>query len=126
MGLDCYWNKPNEKKSAPLDFEPPLCFEDHHDWQIRRDGWAMFRGKVFDTVVQQITGQTLYVEWMPPSTVQGVARKLEEYVAAPWKLPPSEDMDPTGWEFWTIQEIAEIARMFRAYGDAGYGLFGSW
>jgi len=31
MGLDNYWVKPGESKSAPLDFDPPLCIEDDHD-----------------------------------------------------------------------------------------------
>ena len=126
MGLDCYWLKPNEKKSAPLHFEPGLCFENEHDEALRRNGSAMFRGKTFETIVRQITGESLYVDWMSPRKVRAVAKKLEKYVAKPWPLPPSVAEMAAGWELWTPEQIADIARMFRAYGEAGYGLAGSW
>src|SRR5271157_2018446 len=62
MGLDCHWIKPKEIKSQPLDFDPPLCFEDDDDFKERRDGWAFFAGaRGFEHAIEEITGFSLRV-----------------------------------------------------------------
>jgi hypothetical protein len=126
MGLDNYWVKPGESKSMPLDFDPPLCIEDEYDRKSRRDGWAHFRGGPCHLVIQQITGISLYSDWLDNATVRKMAERLEAYGAKPWQLPPTTALDPGGREFWSKERLRDIARLFRAYADAGYGLHGSW
>lgn len=124
MGLDCYWTKPGERKSAPLDFDPPLCFEDEHDRQYRREGWAHFRGRTFEDAIEQITGVSLRA-CLDSATVRRIAHTLDRFAAQPWPLPPSENWQ-LGWEAFTADHYRDIARMFRAYADADYELIGSY
>jgi hypothetical protein len=126
MGLDNYWVKPGESKSKALDFDPPLCFEDDHDRQSRRDGWAHFRGGACHFVIEQITGISLYSGCLDNATVRAMAERLEAYVAKPWPLQPTPDLDRAGWEFQSQERLRDLAHLFRAYGDAGYELHGSW
>jgi len=126
MGLDNYWRKPGERQSKPLDFDPPLCFEDDHDRQDRRDGWAQLRGRACHHVIEQITGISLYSHWLDNAAVRAMAEKLEAYAAKPWPLPPTPHHDSSGWEFHSPERLHDLARLFRAYADAGYCLSGSW
>ena len=126
MGLDCYWAKPGERKSNPLDFDPPLCIEDDHDRQSRREGWAHFRGRACHFAIEQITGVSLYSRGLDNATVRAMAERLEAYAAKPWPLPPTPDLDLAGWEFQSKERLGDLARLFRAYADAGYELHGSW
>jgi len=124
MGLDCYWTKPNESKSQPLDFDPPLCIEDEHDRRQRRKGWAHFRGRTFEDAIQQITGVSLRA-YLDNATVGKIAERLEAFAVEPWPLPPSEIL-AIGWEAFSSDEYRDLARLFRTYAAAGYELRGSW
>jgi hypothetical protein len=140
MGLDCYWAKPGESKSQPLDFDPPLCFEDEYDHQERREGWAFCAGsRQYQHAIRQITGISLRVSTRPrllfwrsndgtsvltSRAVLQIAERLEAFAEKPWPLPSSEMR--RGWEAFSAKEYRDIARMFRAYGEAGYQLIGSF
>jgi len=143
MGLDCHWIKPKEIKSQPLDFDPPLCFEDDDDFKERRDGWAFFAGaRGFEHAIEEITGFSLrvsttwryrlfpwrshyrYSSCLTSRSVLQIAERLERYAANPWPLPPSQHR--RGHHYWDAEVYRDIARMFRAYGEAGYNLCGDW
>jgi len=109
MGLDCYWTKPGESKSTPLDFDPPLCFEGEHDRQQRREGWAHFRGNAAADLIEELTGVSLYGH-IENHVVMEMADILERDAFR----RPMTDM------------VRDLARLFRAYGKAGYELRGSW
>jgi hypothetical protein len=136
MGLDCYWVKPGETKSAPLDFDPPLCFEDELDWQTRREGWAVFpAGRRFQYAIRDITGVSLRA-CLTTSAVLQIAERLDAFAAqmeavaeTGLPVPPSRfrrmDGSPVPgqpWEEYDAEVYRDIARMFRAYGEAGYEL----
>ena len=128
MGLDNYWAKQGMSDYEklyfqPLKFDPPLCFGED---MLSGYDYRGFRGKQFEKVIWQITRITLFSEWLSPRAVRRVARRLEKYVAKPRKLRPSEEDGRPGWECWELHELADVARMFRAYGDAGFGLWVSW
>ena len=127
MGLDNYWAKPGESKSKPLDFDPPLSFEDDYDHQLRREGWASFPGRAWHVVIKQITGVSIYCKWLDNATIREMADRLEAYAAKPWQLPPTPpELHRKGWEFVCEEWLPDLARLFRAYGEAGYGLYGDW
>jgi hypothetical protein len=114
---------PNEGSSTPLDFHPPLCFEDD-DRQNRRDGIAEFVGaRLFKTAIREITGVSLY-GYLTSETVLAMAELLEKFAAKPWPLPACE-RGVRGWASFSAEEYRDIARMFRAYGGAGYCLSGN-
>lgn len=41
-------------------------------------GYPEFRGKMYSDAVERITGQSLYQEWIPPSTVRSMLNSLEQ------------------------------------------------
>lgn len=129
MGLDSYWRKPGESKSAPLDFDPPLCIEDEHDRQYRVDGWAHLRSRNFSDLIEQITGVSLHSDCLDNITVRRMADSLTKFAAKPWKLPPADSS--AGWQHLASDDyitdvVRDLARLFKAYGEAGYELHGSW
>ena len=129
MGFDSYWIKPGEKKSKPLDFDPPLCIEDDHDRQYRHEGWAHLRSPNFVDLVERISGVSLHTEWLDNKTVRRIAGLLTEFAAKPRTLPPSDSS--AHWQHsasddYVIEVVRDLARVFKAYGEAGYELHGSW
>ena len=127
MGLDNYWIKPGESKSEPLYFDPPLSFEDDYDNQLRREGWAYFPGRAWRVVIKQITEVSLHSKRLDNATIRRMAERLEAYAARPWRLPPTPpNLHRKGWEFVSEEWFRDLARLFRAYGDAGYEMSGDW
>ena len=140
MGLDCYWIKPGESKSQPLDFHPPLCIEDDYDHKDRREGWAVFAGaRGFEYAIRDITGVSLRARLTTGTVLQiaeqldAFAAQLEAVAATGFPVPRSRfrrlDGSPVpghSWEDFDGEVYRDIARMFRAYGGAGYELSGSW
>ena len=140
MGLDCYWIRPGETKSAPLDFDPPICFEDELDWQTRREGWAVCPdARIFAHAIRDITGVSLR-DRLAIATVLQIAEHLDAFAAqleaeAAHGLPVSRsrfrrlDGSPLpggAWQDFDAEIYRDIARIFRTYGEAGYELVGCW
>jgi len=74
-----------------------------------------FRGKVYAELILDVTGVSLYEEWIPPEVVREMAAALEacdpEAVAEPGTPPGA---------------VRDIARFFRVCADRGLGLVGWW
>lgn len=104
MGLDSFWEHPTEGTPDP-DFDPPLqlC-----GGMLSGNGQHSFRGKVYNEIVESVTGVSLYQERIPNSVVQQMAAKLA--------LELTDGSD----------ESADLVRMFLAYGAAGFDLIGWW
>ena len=112
MGLDSFWTLPGSKEPLGLEFNPPisLCggmFSGH--------GSGSFRGKVYEQYIKSITGVTLYQEEIPNPIIVEMAAKLEAEVP---KRPCGQVDEHC--------EVRALARMFRAYADAGAVLKGWW
>ena len=76
-----------------------------------------FRGKVYAELILEVTGQSLYAEWIPPETVK------EMYAA----LATGDPEDVAGWGFRnTPQEVVELRKFFKVCVDRGLGLVGWW
>jgi hypothetical protein len=70
-----------------------------------------FRGKIYSTVILEITGQGLHQEWIPPETV----REMCEAVQAC-------DPQDYAWDRVTEQEIVELRKFFKVCSERGLGL----
>ena len=76
---------------------------------------SSFRGKVYGELVRDVTGVSLYDEWIPPETVQKMADALEACdpaTEAEPGIPPSV--------------VRDLARFFRICADRDLGLIGWW
>jgi hypothetical protein len=117
MGLDSFWvvskkKSPAKPKDVKFDPELHLCggmFSGH--------GSGSFRGKVYDAIIEEVTGVTLYQKMIPHKTVQAMALML-------YNTPYKKE--------WGVhyeidkREYNDIVRMFTGYADAGASLEGWW
>ena len=82
------------------------------------DGVTSFRGKIYSTFVGEITGVSLYQEWIPPETLAEMADALAkvdpETIGA--QLDLGEHSTPSPGEVYDLQ------RLFRLCADRGLGL----
>lgn len=121
MGLDNFWELPKGNKD--IKFNPPLrlcagMFSGH--------GEGSFRGKVYDTLIETVTGESLYQEEIPPSIIAKMSASLEEmaFDSLPEGLrsPEMGSSDPAV----TREEYEDIRRMFSSYAACGASLKGWW
>ncbi len=97
---------------------------------LESDGVVSFRGKVYDRLVQHVTGVTLYQEWIPPDVVRRMAKALNRYTAE--ELAEIWDeidislgfLDPD--ECHSDRETGDLQRFFAICAERGLGLIGWW
>lgn len=114
MGLDSYWCKTPEERPVEIVFDPPLnlC-----GGMLSGTGAGSFRGKVYATIIEEISGVSIYNEWLDTDTISKIAADLE---ATEW-VPRFEQEYGIGKE-----EFNDLGRMFGAYAFAKCGLYGWW
>ena len=75
-----------------------------------------FRGKVYAMAILEITGESLYQEWIPPETVCEMHCALASYESAMEK--ENYDIDVTDIE------ISNLCKFFKVCCERGLGLIG--
>lgn len=115
MGLDNFWEMPEGKEDP--SFDPPLnlcggMFSGH--------GSGSFRGKVYNGIVEAVTGVSLYEDKILNRKVKAMAKALREttYDEA------MEKRGPEGYEI-SREDYEDLQAMFTVYADAGATLT-SW
>lgn len=78
-----------------------------------------FRGKVYDDVIQEITGEGLYDEWIPPERV----KRMYEALA---KCNPEEAAKGDYRYSMSESDIINLRKFFKVCADRKLGLFGWW
>ena len=113
MGLDSYWSKDfAEIKVDDINFDPPLNLV---GGMMSGHGQGSFRGKVYDALIETITGHSLYAEFITPEKIKEMASKLESFKGT---ISPEFQVEP--------KEYQDLVRMFKAYADTDHGLLGWW
>lgn len=105
MGLDNFWVLPEGKEEISFSPELHLCggmFSGH--------GQGSFRGKVYDEIVSEITGVSLYTDEIDNQTIQEMADKLVK-----------TKYDRQLFDC-TEEEFRDLRVMFSVYADAGASL----
>jgi len=74
-----------------------------------------FRGKVYAELIFEVTGQSLYAEWIPPETVK---KMYDSLVAA-----DPEEAAACGYKN-NAQEVLELHKFFKVCSARGLGLVG--
>ena len=135
MGLDNYWVKISDRgdgrEIVPMEelpegerpvFDPPL----YVCGGLLSGGDYSFRGKVYVGLILDVTGHSLYDEYIENDGILAIADALEDFIArhevdleaALADLPCFFEREP--------EEVRDLARMFRAFGDAGAALESWW
>lgn len=81
-----------------------------------------FRGKIYNDVVEEITGESLYQEWIPPDRVVKMAKALEDRVL---DLVFGLDIQGANPEDQR-QEAESLVRFFQVCSRYHLGLIGWW
>ena len=115
MGLDSFWVDPKADKVMEL----PEPMEQVFPLQIcggilSAHGSGSFRGKVYNSLIESITGESLYQDRIPNETIKEMAFLLQE--AAEKGVP--DGIEP--------EEFRDLVIMFQLYADAGAELRGWW
>jgi len=122
MGLDSFWVHPNdtdEHKETHPEFTPELrlC-----GGMFSEFGSGSFRGKEYSAFIEDWTDFHLYHELMDNETVAEIGLHLQRYadnmVSHDLTLHTNYDISE--------DEVRDLARMFVAYGAAGFELVGWW
>jgi len=115
MGLDNFWELPDG--SEPPDLNPPLnlcggMFSGH--------GGGSFRGKVYNGLIEEITGVSLYQDKIDNDTIIEMALALSE-------VDPGSEVirRHSGWDT-AEDEFKDLVRMFMTYAEMGAVLRGWW
>lgn len=113
MGLDNAWVREGTAEGLKLHFEPELHLT---GGMYSGHGNGSFRGKVYEHIVLELTGQSLYQQRIPAGVVRQMAEKIAE-VDPQWAT-----------DRWRMRagEFADLQRMFLAYAEAGADLIGWW
>jgi hypothetical protein len=86
------------------------------------DGEVSFRGKVYNELIEEVTGVSLYQKWIPPETVREMAAALSA-------RSPEELAQMLIGENYTeehVREMENLQRYFQICAERGLGLIGWW
>ena len=119
MGLDTYAARAPDDEE--LGEEDEQAFEEAGILLCRglnsgHGGDGSFRGKVYSYTVEEVTGVSLYEEWIPPKTVEKMADAFEQ--CDPEAVAREDASGPCA------REIRDLAKFFRICADRGLGLIG--
>ncbi len=79
-----------------------------------------FRGKLYDECINDITGESLYQDWIPPDTVKKMYQALV-------KCDPKEVVAKGSyWYPITESQILELRTFFKICAERNLGLLGSY
>ena len=110
MGLDSFWMQDNERASVSGDFR--VC-----GGMLSGHGNDSFRGKVYNDIVESLTGVSLYQEKIPNETVKQMSDTLDCHV---WNRSIGEQFDISEDSF------NDLLLIFRLHSQAGHDLVGWW
>lgn len=123
MGLDVYALRSPEE---PLTEEDVLAFDQAGielcGGIFSGDGGS-FRGKVYATLILDITGEGLYQQWIPPETVRQMAAALHKVDRVEFEKQAPEKYRYDDYDGSTIENLC---RFFDVCVERGLGLAGDW
>ena len=82
-----------------------------------------FRGKVYDTLILDITEVGLYQHWIPPETVRKMAEALHRVDPQEFEKDCAEKYS---WENYSAHTIEHLRKFFDICVERGLGLARSW
>jgi hypothetical protein len=82
-----------------------------------------FRGKVYDTLILDITGVSLYQRWIPPETVRQMAEALHRVNIGEFEKDAAEKYS---WEDYSAHTIEHLRKFFDICVERSLGLAGDW
>lgn len=120
MGLDTFAARTPDGKLTKEDMGAFEKADIHLYGGVFSGSAPSFRGKLYDGVIHDITGISLYQEWIPPDEVKKMCEALE-------LCDPEEIIkDAKYTNVVTSAAITELRKFFRVCAQRGLGLVGWW
>jgi hypothetical protein len=122
MGLDNFISRtPDEVVLTPEDERALVEASIALCGGMYSDGVTSFRGKVYAMFVTEVTGESLFQDWLPAEKVAEMADKLAtcEPDTVRETLDLNEDFVPSPGE------IRDLQKLFRICADRGLGIIAS-
>lgn len=116
MGLDNYAAR---DPSGELTLEDVTAFEEA-DIQLGQGAWG-FRGKIYEELIYNVTGVSVYQGWLPPEVVREMWSALERCNAE----QVASDVDVYK-QANTPFAVQELRKFFRICAEHHLGIRGSW
>ena len=118
MGLDNFASR-NPKK-IDISEEDVRAFEEAGIslcGGLVSDGVASFRGKVYDELITDVTGVSLYTDWISPERVSRMSELLDKY-------DPEKVKNDTNdyWQKKTPDDVKMLQNFFRVCAERGIGI----
>jgi hypothetical protein len=82
-----------------------------------------FRGKVYDMLILDLTGVSLYQAWIPPETIREMAEALHRVDPQEFE---KEYAGENSWKNYSAHAIEHLCKFFDTCVERGLGLVGSW
>lgn len=112
MGLDNYWKK-DETTDGFVEGEFNVC-----GGICSGHGNASFRGKVYNSIIEEITGMSLYQEKISSENVKVMNEIIQECTFEGAKSCASYNIDEKEW--------TNFQKMWKAHSDADHYLISWW
>lgn len=90
---------------------------------IYSGGPGSFRGKVYDMLILDFTGVSLYQEWIAPETVREMAESLQRVDPGTFEKELAGNYSR---EVYSAYSIENLRKFFDVCAKRGLGLTGSW
>ena len=120
MGLDVYAQRGPELDLAEVDERAFEAAEVQLCGGVLSGGGSSFRGKVYASLVEAITGESLYQEWIPPTVV----RRMYEALL---RCDPHDFDHEHDHRFGDVETaVKNLRKFFGVCVARGLGLVGWW
>jgi len=119
MGLDTYAMRGPDKELTEKDLEALEAADIQLCGGMLSGPADSFRGKVYDDLIERITGESLYQEWIPPETVKRMYEALVE-------CDSKEAAEHRYLYSITERDIIDLRKFFKVCAERNLGLVGWW
>ncbi|MGD2155116.1 MAG: hypothetical protein PVG79_17760 [Gemmatimonadales bacterium] len=120
MGLDVFAQRGPQQDLTKEDEEAFEAAEIELCGGLLSGPTDSFRGKVYAGLVEAITGESLYQEWIPPERVKAMHEALV-------RCEPQQFAAVHDERFGDVEEaVANLRKFFGVCAEQGLGLVGWW
>lgn len=118
MGLDSFWKLPEGAETPVFERDIHLC-----GGMMSANGVGSFRGKVYNFIIEAVTGVSLYQEEIDNETVMRMAVDL-----ANTTFDEATQLAGSSFDYFDVTEAEykDLIYVFSVYAHAGASLNGWW
>ncbi|HYU59013.1 MAG TPA: hypothetical protein VEO00_13340 [Actinomycetota bacterium] len=121
MGLDSFAARSPEGGLTAEDERAFAAAEIDLCGGMYSDGTVSFRGKVYSTAIEPVSGVSIYQRWIAPPELRAIAEAFDRCDPETVERWMADEPDRT-----TAEEVLQLRAFFDICRDRGLGLVGWW